>query len=429
MYLFIFALVLRLGYMVLMLSQLTSEEVLYQCPDARAYINISRGMLGLGPFDEDALLIFGPGYGAFLAVVFFLFGVVPHAVILIQILLSSISCMLIYKLGRELTGSRAVGLVAGILAAVSFTSISLANVILSDCPFFFLFLLGNLLFLLGLKRAKQPYFISSGICIGFAALTRSVGQLWPLVMIILIFILPPGREEKWRFKRRFNLFRKAFITPLIAIVLMSGWMARNYHQHRLPIVAFAGPDGIGKLTAFTQARLQESDFGEIYSGWVEEYRRKHTIDEITFGDRYDIYLQQARRTFCKYPWEMLSTYLSLIWGNVIDVNELYRGQLPKFSPAISDWMNRLKGRSFHLLGFWSTMAGFIGMMLLKKWRALSFPGLIYFYFALIAGFGCWQGSRLFYPAQIAWAIVIAFLLVNLFLYVRRMSGSSSLHRI
>jgi len=75
------------------------------------------------------------------------------------------------------------------------------------------------------------------------------------------------------------------------------------------------------------------------------------------------------------------------------------------------------------------MVGFIGMMLLRQWRALSFPGLMYFYFALMAGFGCWQGSRLFYPAQIAWAIVIAFLMVNLFLYVRRMSGSWSLHRI
>ncbi len=417
MYLFIFALVLRLGYMILMLGQLTPEEILYQCPDARAYINISRGMLGLGPFDEDALLIFGPGYGAFLGVVFFLFGVVPHAVILIQILLSSIGCLLVYRLGMELTGSRAVGLVAGILAAVSFTSISLANVILSDCLFFFLFLLGNLLFLLGLRREKRAYFIFSGICIGVAILIRSIGQFWPLVMIFLVFVLPLEKTPHRLYISRLGLLKKAYIAPLIAVAIMSIWVVRNYYYYSIPMLTFASAGGPANVAGITLARVEEREVSDVRFQWIKDYQRETGDNDISRADEYRIISRAARYVFLHHPMEMIDTHLDLVWENLNSVNEFYRIQLPKYEYQILGKMNWLRDRSLYYLGFLVSMAGFLILLLCRKWRAFIMLGLIYLYFALMIGCTRWQGSRLFYPGQIAWAIVIAFLMVMLVKWV------------
>ena len=138
--------------------------------------------------DEAAILTFGPGYGVFLGANFFLFGVNPLGIILVQILLSSFICLMLYRLGHELTGMKSVGYIAGYMSALSFTAISLSTIILSDTFFLFLFLWGNLAFLLGLKNRKRSYFIFAGITIGLSILTRSIGQFWPLVLLAFIFI-------------------------------------------------------------------------------------------------------------------------------------------------------------------------------------------------------------------------------------------------
>jgi len=62
-YLFVLALVLRLGYLAAMLGQITPDEIMKFAPDTIRYVNIGRELLDLHIVDEGAVLIFGPGYG------------------------------------------------------------------------------------------------------------------------------------------------------------------------------------------------------------------------------------------------------------------------------------------------------------------------------------------------------------------------------
>jgi hypothetical protein len=72
----------------------------------------------------------------------------------------------------------------------------------------------------------------------------------------------------------------------------------------------------------------------------------------------------------------------------------------------------LYDRSLNYLTFWLSMAGFAVLLLMRRWRAFVYLGTLYLYFTLMIGFTRWQGSRLFYPGQIAWAIVIGWLIVS-----------------
>ena len=329
----------------------------------------------------------------------------------LQVLLSSISCLLIYKLGHELTGSGAVGCVAGILSATSFTSISLSVVILSDCLFFFLFLLGNLLFLIGFKKERKSYFIWSGIIIGLSILVRSIGQFWPAAMIVYIIAFTLQKRNTWRPQVRSHLQKKAVIAPLIAVCLVSIWVGRNYHHYHTPMLAFTSAGGPANVAALALARIQGRDVAEIRLAWINDYKLRTGKADLDYIDQYRMYGAATKEVIIHHMREWVNSYLGLVWENVNSINEIYRLQLPQQSFYILDRMYWLLNHKLNFLNFWLSMVGFMFMLVRRRWRAFLFLGMLYLYFVLMVGFTQWQGSRLFFPAQISWSVAVAVSLV------------------
>ncbi|MDD4052559.1 MAG: glycosyltransferase family 39 protein [candidate division Zixibacteria bacterium] len=406
------ALTVRLIYMFVMVGEVGGDKLLSLAPDTVAYSNIAHGMISDRSIAEDTLIIFGPGYGFFLAMLFFLFGTSPYPVLILQIIISSVGCLLIYVLGKELTESKSVGLLAGYLAALSFTSVSLANFILSDCLFFFLFLLGNVFFLLGMRHNRYWWYVGAGVAIGAAVLVRSIGQFWPVIMLLLVFILPrPGRDRSW-FAGRLAVLKKAYLAPLIALIIMGGWMTRNYVHHGTPFLAFMTAGGPANVATLTLSEIEHKDGGAIRDEWFAEYIKTTGNAVITRADEYRILSAAARRTFFRYPLPMIKTYAGLIWENLNEENELHRAQTPRLSDFFLRQIDWLHKHSLRYRGFWLTMAAFALMLFLRRWRPLIFLGSVYIYYALLIGVTRWQGSRLFHPGQIAWSIAIAFLVIT-----------------
>ena len=407
------ALTVRLAYMFVMVGDVNGDKLLSLAPDTISYVNLAHGIIGDRPIAEDTLIIFGPGYGFFLAIIFFLFGTSPYPVLILQIILSSFGCLLIYALGKELTESKSIGLLAGYLAALSFTSVSLANFILSDCLFFFLFLLGNVLFLLGMRHNRYWWHVGAGLSIGAAVLVRSIGQFWPVIMLLLVFILPrSGRDRSWFAERR-AVLKKAFLAPLIALIIMGGWMTRNYVHYATPFLAFTTAGGPANVATLTLAEIEHRDGGAIRDEWFAEYIKTTGNAVITRADEYRILSAAARRTFLRYPVPMIKTYMSLIWQNMNEENELHRAQTPRLSDFFLRQIDWLHKHSLGYRSFWLTMAAFALMLFLRRWRLLIFLGSVYVYYAFLIGVTRWQGSRLFYPGQIAWSIAIAFLVITI----------------
>ncbi|MFH1700162.1 MAG: glycosyltransferase family 39 protein [Candidatus Zixiibacteriota bacterium] len=410
-YLFLTAIVVRLIYLALMLGQVEYPHLLEIAPDTVRYVNIAEGILGINTPDEDAVLIFGPGYGFFLSLVFFLFGKGALAVLLIQIILSSLSCLLIYKLGKELTDSKAVGLIAGYLLALSFTSISLANIILSDTLFFFLFLLGNLLFITGLKQNSFRHFIYSGVIIGLSVYIRSIGQMWPLAMLLLILIYPVKNKSLSWWKSRFVRLKRAWVAPVIALLLVSIWIGRNYAKHDYSIMAMAGPHGISKVTSLAESRIEKKSKSDIVTGWVEQYKNKRSIDSLTYIDYARMYNDRAYSSLLNNPGPMIIAYKDMLWDNIIAANELYRSQLPQMKDKILSRMEQYREERIPQICFWLGIAGLAGLFACKKYTAGIYLTIIHLYFICMCGFAQWQGSRVYFPNQIAWTILVSSLIV------------------
>jgi 4-amino-4-deoxy-L-arabinose transferase-like glycosyltransferase len=405
------ALMVRLLYLFVMVGEVTGSQLLGLAPDTVRYVQIGQAISGNGPGDEDALVVFGPGYGFFLGLVFLLCGVSPYPILILQIIISSLGCLLLYKLGRELTDSKAAGLIAGYLSAFSFTSVSLANYILSDCLFFFLFLLGNVLFLLGLRHNRIWWHVGAGVSVGAAILVRSIGQFWPVVMLALVFVLPPHTRGRSWLAGRLAVLKKAYIAPLIALVIMGGWMTRNYVRYGVPFLAFTGAGGPARLALAAISQAENREQGEIRDAWLDDYKQAHGLDSLTWGDEYRAYTEAVRGTVQRYLWAMLDEYRKLIWENIGAMNELYHSQIPLHKDEIAEVMNRMKGYGLHYAAFCLGLVSGMIMLWRRRWRLLIFLGMVYVYFALMVGFTRWQGSRLFYPGQIAWSVAIGFLVI------------------
>lgn len=419
LFLFLFAVLIRVAYLILMMTQVTGQQLMSLAPDTVAYVYDAHQLL-IGHIRPDgAVTTYGPGFVVFLAVVFFLTGAGPLVTIILQILMSGFSCLIVYRLGEELTDSRAVGYIAAILLAVSFTSVSLATFILSDTLFFFLFIWGNLAFLLGLKNLRMSYVIWSGILIGLAALVRTIGQFWPLGMLaILVLARYDGKFPRIPISRPRYILR-GIPAPLIAVVIMLLWVGRNYIAYDLPMLAFTGAGGPANVAALTEARLENREKGQVMAEWDETYKRQTGKTDLDRIDIYRVYSSAARRTLAAHPLEMLRTYVRLVWQNMNESNELVRVQLPEYKWQILEKMYWLRDQKLHLLPFWLTIAGFLLMLVVGKWRAFVFLGLYYAYFVSMMGFTQWQGSRLFYPSQAASLVSIGFLIAVLFIKIKR----------
>ncbi|MDD4051008.1 MAG: glycosyltransferase family 39 protein, partial [candidate division Zixibacteria bacterium] len=388
------------------------EQVMGLSSDTVNYVDTAKGLLGLQPLDQQWVFLFGPGYGVFLAACFLLFGVGPIAAIIVQIILSGLTCLLLYSFGKELTGSGAVGYGAGIISATSFTAISQAAILLSDTLFLFLFLAGNLLFLKGLKNGKRSHFFWSGIVLGAAVLTRAVGQFWPPVLIILIGILPMRSFGRSVFPNRRSLFKRAIIAPLVALVIMGGWTARNYAVHGMPVVAGSGLHGLGRLTAYAQMKLEDRSLGDVFARWADEYKREHHTDSIPLREWYALVGQKAGRMMAEHPRAMLWYYLGRIKVNITAANDLYVHQLPRSKDMISYQMGRIHRMLLHFVIPILTVWGFWLMVKRRQWMPALFLGSMYLLFFFMVGFGMWQGSRLFFPSQIAWSVVVSYLVIE-----------------
>lgn len=113
----------------------------------------------------------GPGYVAFLAGIFRVFGVGPWPVRIAQALLGACLCALLCQTGRELAGP-AVGLAAGLLAALHPSLILFSGRILSESVAGFELVLGLALLVGGIRRRRAAWLACAGLAFAAAALTR-----------------------------------------------------------------------------------------------------------------------------------------------------------------------------------------------------------------------------------------------------------------
>ncbi len=160
-----------------------------------------------------------PIYPFLLALIYFIFGIKPYAVIFFQLIIGSLNCVLTYKIG-EIIFDKKTALLAGFIMAVEYFSILLCNQLLTDTLFVFLFMVHVYFLVRFLKQDYNWDLIYSGCFLGLATLCRPV-SVYFFIFILGIFFL------YFRKNLKTGMLRYTMIISAFFIIIIP-WMVRNY---------------------------------------------------------------------------------------------------------------------------------------------------------------------------------------------------------
>ena len=214
---FLLALLIRIGYVVFFveLEYLFTEDQGFYAQLATNLTN--NDIFGLMP--ERV-----PGYPLFIAAIYILMGEGVWNVILIQILLDSISCVVIALTAQSLFSKGFW--TAGVLSAINLNMIILSASLLADTLYLFLFILFIYSLFKYLQVESKKWFFLLVLFVSLSALVRASSYyLLPVLLIGLV---------SWRMWHRDSIFKIGKLIALYLIVIgvvLGGIHQRNYQQY------------------------------------------------------------------------------------------------------------------------------------------------------------------------------------------------------
>jgi len=216
------ALVLRLAILLVYGIDQTGDTIQYD----RIAINLVQGhgySLSLAePFVWTTQR--EPIYPLFLALIYFLFGHSPMAVVLVQCLLGAATCLIIYETALLMFEDRRIALWAGLANALYLPlAIFCARLYSETVALLVMAGVAYLLVRLFARPATTLGAIALGVTMALLALTKLLFVLLPAVLLPLIVLLGHGRRVAW--------IKSAAIILVAMTVGLLPWIAINYNLH------------------------------------------------------------------------------------------------------------------------------------------------------------------------------------------------------
>ena len=251
-FLFLLALLVRIGYAFFFV-----ESAYLITEDQMGYIQLAQqlpdsGFLGLN-------LERVPGYPLFLAIINNIFGDNIWNLIAVQIVLDSLSCVMIGLLAQTifLKGFW----IAGVISVFNLNMIILSASLLTDTLFLFIFILSIFSIVRYLQREHIYWLISSIVLLSIATMVRSASYyLLPILLLSLTI---------WRFWRKDSIVqvgRMIVLYLLIVATILGGIHHRNYTQYQS--TALVSHTGSHLLNWVVPATYQYSGQGSYKEGYA-----------------------------------------------------------------------------------------------------------------------------------------------------------------
>jgi 4-amino-4-deoxy-L-arabinose transferase-like glycosyltransferase len=196
---------------------------------------LQHGIYGLSGIDDiSPTYIRLPGYPAFLAAVFDMFGMEHYrAVLVLQMFVDLGTCFLVADLTRRLVSPRAARVAFLLAALCPFLANYVANALTETWEVFFTVLALDLA-IVGLETLRdsslRPW-VGCGLAIGAAILLRPDGALLLFAIeAYLFFLLVRRRRDRARTGvSALHVFRSGLILALVPLATLVPWTVRNLH--------------------------------------------------------------------------------------------------------------------------------------------------------------------------------------------------------
>lgn len=220
------SLALKLGVWAMVLR---TEPSRFLAQDSPGYHNSARALLqtrtfAVSPETPSVHQVYRtPGYPAFLAGVYTVFGEHPPAAIVVQIVISIVTIALTFWIANSLWGPQ-VALLAALLLGLDVTSFSFSLMLLTETLFAFwvaAMLAAGIRLLTATRKAKWALLL--GFFLAMATLVRPIAYYlaFPLALGFLLF----GWISRWEWKATLGV---AALIVLPFVLVVGGWQVRNY---------------------------------------------------------------------------------------------------------------------------------------------------------------------------------------------------------
>ncbi len=190
-------------------------------PDSNMYLKSAMSLLDHGTYaiNGEFTSFYPPGYPAYIASIFALFGKHPILPPLISIFLSCVVMWMTYITAKCFT-SRGVSILAALLVGLNPTMIAHAPLYLSDTLFLFVISIQLFCFAIFWKKSSTYAFVLSVVLAGLGAWIRPVTLVW---IIPAVFMLLIKKDIQWSYKIKMSI-----ISTVLFIGVMMPWCIRNY---------------------------------------------------------------------------------------------------------------------------------------------------------------------------------------------------------
>lgn len=230
----LFVLCCAVAVRLIVLFQFRAANPLFFHPviDAWHYDHLAREFLRLGQWPEPGPFFQPPAYPFFLAMVYALFSESPTWARLVQAVLGSCSCMLVYLLGCGLH-SRRTGLIAGLIAAGYGPLVFFDLELLAPVLIVFWSMLGLWLLHLSETRSSLPLLAAAGLCLGAAS------ACWPIIGLgggLILALL----TWSWRRTPALAAGRTLLMLAMIALPLLPTFVHNLGHGQRVVVSTNGG---------------------------------------------------------------------------------------------------------------------------------------------------------------------------------------------
>ena len=247
--LLLLVLVLRLGLMALVLQD-PERGILV---DSGGYVSLASLLNREGHYRHASRqdLIWPPGYPAFIYTASGFADPNPLNVGLVQMMLTGLASLVLFKIGTEM-GSVGAGFLAALLNAISPNAGLWSLTIMSETVFGFLLVLGVLSWLLYASREQPIWLALSGFALGLGALVRPIG----IYLVVVWFLITLAWDRRGR-RLTVALARSSILVGAAGVVILP-WVARNWQVHSEVVFSRVGQK---TLYAFNLATVLASAEG------------------------------------------------------------------------------------------------------------------------------------------------------------------------
>ena len=298
-----------------------SGEVVTTVGDAPSYLGPARELLHHGRFDAanppgQPEFLRTPGYPAFIAAVYRVFGETNTAVLLVQVVLSALTVFLVYLLASTMW-SASIGLLAALFTALEPLQSVTSATLLTECVAALLLTITAAVGFAVLRRDKpRPGLLAVlGLVMAVSILVRPVLYYLPLLVLLLLVIRYAGRRGQWVALAKATA---AFLVPLV--VLVGGWQLRNHE--RVDSWRVSGIEGKNLYKYRAAGVLARTSGVSLIDAQHELSRKFGPLGTESQGSYYGRMYRAGMHILTSHPGDAIIGAVDGFWNELFSVHHL-----------------------------------------------------------------------------------------------------------